>query len=92
MRELRQPRFEPFADGLFEWMQICGELRVGFAQLGAELQQPRESVWTLETRSSVRPQIGSLLRDVLRRQTLFQRLASAWREWRVGKRSREPRE
>src|SRR5258708_30330654 len=53
MRELRQPRLQPIDCGIFERAQIRRQLAaervVPLAELGAELEQPRQAVGTLRS-------------------------------------------
>src|SRR5258708_16522675 len=84
MRELRQPCLQPIDGRVFERAQIRRQLAaervVPLAELGAELEQPRQAVGTLEAGPSVRAQVGDFGGDVVRRQRLLQGLARPPRE------------
>src|SRR6185436_20768190 len=80
MRELRQPRANALDRGRFERSKRGVERIVRFAELGRELQEPRESVRTLEARAAGGVEVRDFLRDVRWRDALAQGRARFRRE------------
>src|SRR5664279_3493448 len=65
---------------------------VPLAQLGGQLQKPRQTIRALETRTAFSAHVRRLLRELLRSQTLSQRLAYSRHKRGVGKTSHQARE
>ena len=85
--ELRDVRAQSFARRRLERAevraQLTGERIVPLAELLSELQQPRESVRTFETRAPFAAQVRDFLRDILWRDALRERFACGFRERRL---------
>ena len=96
MRQFRQPCLQSLQRRLFERTQVRQHFFrfriIPLAQLGDQLQQPRQSVGPLEVRPPFSAQICGLLLQVFGGQTLPQRLARRFGERRLGKFPRQPDE
>src|SRR5207302_989281 len=68
MFEFGEPRGDPRGDGLLERAQrgvpLAGVGVVPFGELGGELQEPGESVWTLESVAAFAGEISDFLSDI----------------------------
>jgi hypothetical protein len=88
VRQLGQPGFEAFGRQTLQWFERCGPLAglgvIPLAQLGAELEQPRQAVGALERVAPLAVQVLDLDRDLGGHEALRQRGAGLLNKRRVG--------